>query len=180
MYQINITDKISCLQHISCLQGTKSWLFLLQCKRAGLILESVLVFLYPFNVELSMTQKFSSKLYGSNTLDTKRQYVWLSCWLLKNALQHEKGHNTVHLTHCNTWPFSDTRVKYERVTFCSLLLYISTNLLSFVYVTNSCISKLLKNFTNVLVTSITLSYTNDTKCPLCSTKSSDIVLPNTH
>lgn len=126
-----------------------------------------------------MTQKFSSKLFGSNTLDTKRQYVWLSRRLLKNALQHEKGHNTVHLTHCNTWPFSDTRVKYERVTFCSLLLYISTKLLSFVYVTDSCISKLLKNFTNVLVTSITLSYTNATKCPLCSIKSSDIVLRNT-
>jgi len=31
----------------------------------------MLAFLYPFNVELSMTQKFSSKLFGSNILDTK-------------------------------------------------------------------------------------------------------------
>jgi hypothetical protein len=45
--------------------------FLLQYKRAGLILESMLAFLHPFNVEFSMTQKFSSKLFGSNILDTK-------------------------------------------------------------------------------------------------------------
>jgi hypothetical protein len=64
-------------------------------------------------------------------------------------------------------------ISYERVTFCSLLLYITINLLSFVYAANSYISEPLKNFTNVLVTSITLSYTNATKCPLCSTKSSD-------
>jgi len=54
----------------------------------------------------------------------------------KNALQYEKGHNTVHLTHCNTWPFSVMRVKYERVTFCSLLPHISINLFSFMYVAN--------------------------------------------
>jgi hypothetical protein len=116
-----------------------------------------------------MTQKFSSKLFGSNILRHKKAVCMTSMLGSKNALQHEKGHNAVHLTHCNTWPFSDTRVKYERVTFCSLLLYISIDLLSFVHVANSYISKLPKNLTNVLVTSITLSHTNNTKCPLCST-----------
>jgi len=31
----------------------------------------MLAFLKPFNVELSMTQKFNSRLFGSNILDTK-------------------------------------------------------------------------------------------------------------
>jgi hypothetical protein len=105
----------------------------------------MLAFLYPFNVELSMTQKFSPKLFGSNILDTKitkngkseEQAVCMTFMLAsKNALQHKKGQ-------CNTWPFSDTRLKYERVTFCNLLPYISIDLFSFVYVANSYVGVLI-------------------------------------